>query len=124
MAGLTEIEMSSWRIEAKQYLSEFGLAVMDPCAVDKFTRPIELVTSNKFMIDQSALVLAEFQHREPSIGTICEVVYAREKGKPVIAWGSNPALDHPWMRALITRSLYSLEEALMYIVRNYYPQLS
>lgn len=121
MTGLCYVDMKEWRLKARGKLLDAGFRVVDPTDTDfgESVSSKEIVRSNKYLIDHSDLVLAEFTHKEVSIGTIGEVVYAAMKGKPIIAWGKPQWLEHPWLDEHITCSLWELSEAIEYIVKNY-----
>lgn len=123
MAGLSLDEMLGWRNEAARKLRDAGFAVLNP--VDVFLAekgdksPREIVDSNKYQIRHSDIVLAELSHPELSIGTLGELVYAREMGKVVIAWGGAWYTDHPWVREHVTAIYGALDEALECIINKY-----
>jgi nucleoside 2-deoxyribosyltransferase len=120
MTGLTIEQMTKWRNIAKKCLQANQIQVLDPCQTGNFQEAKEIVASNKFMIDHSELVLAEMDYDEPSIGTICEIVYANTKGIPVMGWGgATEIIDHPWINTMITSGFFELENALKYIIENY-----
>jgi nucleoside 2-deoxyribosyltransferase len=123
MAGLTPEEMSGWRSIAAGLLPESGgFSILNPVDVrlSRATSPREIVDSNKYQIRNSDLVLAELDHGDVSLGTIGEIVFAREVGKPVIAWGTAyDIINHPWVQEHITIHFHRLTDALDYILFNY-----
>lgn len=128
MTGLTYEEMMEWRIHAENFLripdtGESKFRIINPVDTDFGTTPSkrEMVHSNKFQISNSDIVLAELNHEEVSIGTLFEIAYANEKGKPVIVWGKNKKIiDHLWVEESITKAFDTLFDACVYIRRNYY----
>lgn len=123
MSGLTQEEMTAWRIQAANELQKHGFKIMDPTTqsfnFDQFTSR-EVVDSNKFQIRNSDIVLAELNHENVSIGTIGELVFAREIGKPVIVWGTaTGVIEHPWVDEHSTKIFYELSAAIKYIIDNY-----
>ena len=121
MTGLTIQEMTKWRIAATALLSD-DFHTYNPAATPLSNRLTdrEIVDSNKFQIRNSDVVLVELDHEDVSIGTIGEIVFARENGKPVIAWGSaKKVIEHPWVKEHITIHFPGLIEAVDYIKRNY-----
>ena len=123
MAGLSLEEMSEWRKVAKDILIPNGFAVLDPVDVYKVEHnkatSREIVDSNKYQIRHSDIVLAELNHDQLSIGTLGELVFAREMGKVVIAWGGAGFVDHPWVQEHVTVLYGSLRDALKCICNKY-----
>jgi nucleoside 2-deoxyribosyltransferase len=123
MTGLTYQQMTEWRYIAKHHLSAHGIVSLDPA-----TQPLnggtwtprEVVDSNKYQIRHSDVVLAELNYDNVSIGTIGELVYAREHNKPVIAWGKASIIEHPWVQEHTTKIFGTLAEAVDYLVGNYH----
>ncbi len=74
---------------------------------------------NKYYIDKSDLILAEMDFREPSIGTIGEIICAYTKGKPVITWGLAEYNKRPWIKAHVTKHFKTLNDAIDYIIATY-----
>lgn len=121
MAGLTKEEMSEWRNQATSWLWE-GFYVYDPSdtPLSENLTSREIVDSNKFQIRNSDLILVELNHDDVSIGTIGEIVFAREHGKPVVAWGgASKIVEHPWVQDHITIHFPDLLSATRYINKNY-----
>lgn len=121
MAGLTKEEMSAWRMMAHNRLwNEFHVFDPSDTPLSERLTDREIVDSNKFQIRNSDVVLVELDHDRASIGTIGEIVFAREQGKPVIAWGrAYNIINHPWIKEHITIHFEKLEDAVQYINRNY-----
>jgi len=122
MTGLTREEMTEWRDDATYMLRVNDFRVWNPVStlLDGSSTAKEIVDSNKFMLMHSDIILAEMINRkDPSIGTICEIVLAGELGKPVIAFGDSPSLVYPWVDVNVTARLRTLEDAMKYIVVNY-----
>jgi len=124
MTGLTLEEMQGWRREAARVLGGAGFKVMDPTynGLDMTLTPEEIVTINKFMISKSDIILAEFNQEKPSIGTIGEVVWARQAFPlmPIFVWGKNQKLiSYPWIFVHLTARFLELKNALESIVENY-----
>lgn len=125
MTGLTKEEMSEWRKVAALILSNQGFKVLDPMRFAITDHPDmtdrEMVDNNKFMIRHSTVILAELNYDEVSIGTVGEIIFAREKlGLPVVVWGqSGKVTGHPWIREHVTKVFADLYEAIEYIVLHY-----
>jgi len=123
MAGLSKEEMNEWREKAADELVEAGFKILNPVNTDFGTSVTdsEIIHSNDFQISHSDIILAELNYDQISIGTICEIVEARRQGKPVISWGTAYSIiNHPHIRGRITRHFEDLENAVQYIIENYY----
>ena len=123
MSGLSKEEMNGWREAATDKLLEAGYKILNPVETDFGTNvsDSEIIHSNDFQIRHSDIILAELDYEQISIGTICEIVEARRQGKPVIAWGTAYSIiNHPHIRGRITRHCEDLENAVQYIIENYY----
>ena len=123
MTGLPVKSASQWRIKAAQELGrDLDFAVLNPVQTEFTTGGIEreIVGCNKFQIRNSDVILAELDHEDVSIGTVCEIVFAHMLGKPVVVWGmAFNVVCHPWVKQHTTARFNTLEEALKYILRNY-----
>lgn len=125
MAGLTLEEMTAWRIKAREELGKNGFNVLDPTGLDFNDRNIildsEVVHCNKFQIRHSDVLLVQLDHKDVSIGTVGEIVFASELGKPVVIWGSAPVeiIGHPWIMHHSTMRFLRLKDAVDYIIKNY-----
>lgn len=122
MTGLTHEEMSAWREKAADALFKGGFRTLNPVAASLRPHPSnrEIRDSNRYQIDNSDVILAELDHKQISVNTLAEIVYAGVKNKPVIIWGTNYALiDQPWISESMTTMFRTLDEAVDYIVRNY-----
>lgn len=127
ITGLTPAQAAGWRLEARKLLHpEFN--VLDPVPLvfngEHFTaeNPTarEINDSNIYQIKNSDIILAEFEHQQPSIGTIGEIVKARcLYGTPIITWGRSSRHYHPWVKYHTTIHFDDLEEAVRYIKNNY-----
>lgn len=125
MTSLTKEEMSLWRDIAVDYLIHHKFKVLNPVATDLGTEPTarRIVGNNKYQIRNSDVVLAELDHADVSLGTVCEIVFASNIGRPVIAWGkADNIINHPWIQEHIEAHFESLDTALAYIVWNYRKQ--
>lgn len=121
MTGLTRAQMSWWREYAVDLLMGH-FRIHDPAST-KLSESLtnrEIVDSNKFQIMHSNIVLVELDHEDVSIGALGEIVFARENGKPVIAWGkARRVIEHPWVQEHITIHFPRLESAVAYVIQNY-----
>jgi nucleoside 2-deoxyribosyltransferase len=122
ISGLTQAEASKWRVKAIFSLLRVGIKAHNPLEgfdINGQYEPQEIVIRNKYYIDKSDIILAEMDYREPSPGTIGEIVYAAMKGKPVITWGRAEYNESVWIKAHVTKHFETLEDALDYIVAMY-----
>jgi nucleoside 2-deoxyribosyltransferase len=123
MDGLTRAQMGFWRGQAKRILEGCGFDCLDPTALSSCNyKPSdrEIVDNNKFHIRNCTIVLAELDHEEASIGTIGEIIFARELGKPVIAWGTaKRVINNPWVTEHTTIICEDMGDAVDYIITNY-----
>jgi nucleoside 2-deoxyribosyltransferase len=123
MDGLTRVQMAGWRDKAKKVLEACGFDCLDPTDLSSCNyvpNSREIVDNNKFHIRNCAVVLAELDHEEVSIGTIGEIIFARELGKPVIAWGTaKRVINNPWVTEHATIICEDMGDAVDYILSNY-----
>ncbi len=122
ISGLTQAEASKWRVKAIFSLLRVGIKAHNPLEgfdINGQYEPQEIVIRNKYYIDKSDIILAEMDYREPSPGTIGEIVYAAMKGKPVITWGRAEYNERAWIKAHVTKHFETLEEAIDYIIAMY-----
>jgi hypothetical protein len=127
ITGLTHAEAARWRLEARKLLHpEFN--VLDPVTAVFNGEPFneenptarEIIDSNNFQIKNSDIILAEFEHQQPSIGTVGEIVKGHcLYGMPIITWGKSGRHKHPWVKDHTTMHFYKLEDAVRYIKDNY-----
>lgn len=116
MQGLSYEEMTGWRIRAKKLLNQHDLMVFDPTVNDP-PDSRSIVTTNKLKIVNSRVVLAEMNHKNISIGTVGEIVFAAELGIPVVVWGTIPwILNHPWISEHVVAKFRNVDTAVNYII--------
>lgn len=121
MSGLTREEMIGWRLVAENLLNEQGFSVLSPVNTELGSDPMarEITGSNKYQIQHSDIVLAEFDRLDVSKGTVGEVVFAWMIGKPVITWGMANHAEHSWIKDHSVRHFINLTDAVEYIALNY-----
>lgn len=122
ITGLTNEEANMWREKAKTLFKLHGIKAHNP--LDGFDvsgdyEPQEIVMHNKFYLYKSDIILAEMEHKEPSIGTIGEIITANMKDKPIFTWGTAAYNNNPWIKAYITKHFETLEDAIDYIIAIY-----
>ena len=89
ITGLSSKQANEWRETARILLELHGIKAHNPLDgfdIDDEYEPQEIVMRNKFYLLKSDIVLAEMQHKEPSIGTIGEVITANIHNKPIFTW--------------------------------------
>lgn len=95
--GCSDAEAHEWRAAASRIL---GGRVLDPMARDyrgsEDTNVRDIVEGDKADIDACAAVLAYCPR--PSVGTSMEVLYAYERGIPVVVVVPEGASVSPWLR--------------------------
>jgi len=121
MTGLSLEEMSKWRREATDMLTFSGFRVLSPVNTILDPNPREIQHSNMFQLKNSHVMLAELDHPEPSLSSVSEITAAGIFGKPVITWGSRVAYKNAfWVLEYTTRHFLLMEDAVQYIIENYY----
>lgn len=117
-------EAKKWREEAKKQLGD-QFHILDPMRRDFKDNEVdsanEIVEFDLQDIRDADIVLVNYN--KASIGTAMEVFYAsHDMGKFVVAFSPFAFPDcNPWMVKFTTKILPSLEEALVYIKRNFPP---
>ena len=121
MGGLTQKEMTEWREMATRIFKFSDIKVLDPCKTSlENLGDAVIVASNKWMIDNCDVVLAEFDHDNISLGTFGECIYAMGKGKPVVMWGGNGSIiSHPWATQHRVCHEREMETAIEFILNNF-----
>lgn len=117
----------NWRKQATEVLKQAGYEVLDPTAskdlfdpeanTNRYT-PKYIVETDKAMIDQADILLAEISKSNiPYIGTSMEILYAWERGKRVIVWGGSKSYWIRYHASLIFDDLESVLAVLEKIAR-------
>ena len=122
ITGLSSKQANEWRETARILLELHGIKAHNPLDgfdIDDEYEPQEIVMRNKFYLLKSDIVIAEMQHKEPSIGTIGEVITANIHNKPIFTWGTAVYNDNPRIKAHITKHFETLEDAVDYIITMY-----
>ena len=119
--GCTDEECKEWREEARQIL-EPTHAVIDPMDFDcrGLEREMvgEIIKHDLDRLDEADIVLVNANR--PSWGTAMELVYARQGGKPVIAYVGFGSSDvSPWLQGHSAKVCHTLVEACFEIVNLY-----
>lgn len=84
-----------WRANAIQMLEAYGFKAIDPLVVEAATiTPSAVVELDYAWISKSSGIIARVD--TPSWGTAMELVYAYNKGIPVVAWGDVSHVS-PWL---------------------------
>ena len=119
--GCTDEECKAWRAEARRLLEPIH-AVIDPmdfdCRGQESEMAGEIVKHDLERLDEADLVLVNAER--PSWGTAMELVYARQGGKPAIAFaGFSIGEASPWLRGHTSKVFLTLTEACSEIVNFY-----
>lgn len=98
--GCTDQECKGWRAEAR-HLLEPTHAVIDPMDFDcrglEGDMAADIIKHDLDRLDEADLVLVNAER--PSWGTAMELVYARQAGKPAIAFvGPQKGFVSPWLQ--------------------------
>lgn len=108
--GCTDAEANDWRSAVKKLHGD----VLDPMARDyrgKETEAVNaIVEGDKADIDACDGVLVWFER--PSVGTSMEVLYAWERGKPVVVVNRSGKPASPWLTYHARAVCSSASEAL------------
>lgn len=119
--GCTDEECKAWRAEARRLL-EPTHTVIDPMDFDcrglEDRMAAEIVKHDLERLDEADLVLVNATR--PSWGTAMELVYARQGGKPAVAFAGFPVDGaSPWLAGHTSRIFGTLTEACSHIVNFY-----
>jgi nucleoside 2-deoxyribosyltransferase len=116
IAGCTDEQCNGWRNTVTAMLGEEN--VLNPMRRDyrgfDVAPPAEIVEQDKADIDASTCVLVYYE--QPSVGTSMEVLYAWERGKPVVIVTEQQYLS-PWLVYHAAHIVRSLGEAV-WLIRN------
>jgi nucleoside 2-deoxyribosyltransferase len=117
----TDEECKAWRAEARRMLEPIH-AVIDPMDFDcrglEDHMACDIVKHDLMQLDEADIVLVNAQR--PSWGTAMELVYARQGGKPAIAFVGLPRSSvSPWLRGHLSKVCGTLEQACFEIVNFY-----
>lgn len=109
--GCTDAECKDWREFAKDLWMG---RCLDPMRRDYRGREAEcvreIVELDKIDVAASDVILVNYD--KPSVGTSMEVLYAWERGKPVIVVAALEANLSPWLRYHSHAIMHSFEEAV------------
>lgn len=116
--GCTDEECKGWRAEARRLLEPIH-AVIDPMDFDcrglEGGMAADIIKHDLDRLDEADLILVNAER--PSWGTAMELVYARQGGKPAIAFGGFSIGDaSPWLRGHTSKVFGTLTEACSEIV--------
>ena len=119
--GCTDEECKAWRLDARRMLEPIH-AVIDPMDFDCRGREGdmagEIVKHDLERLDEADLVLVNAER--PSWGTAMELVYARQGGKPAIAFVGLPRSSvSPWLRGHLAKVCGTLPQACFHIINFY-----
>jgi len=107
--GCTDAEANDWRTAVKQRFSQ----AVDPMRRDYRGKQLsnyrEIVDLDKRDIRGSDALLVKYD--KPSVGTSMEVMYAWERGIPVVVWCDPGVVLSPWLLYHSTAVVYTLDGA-------------
>ena len=119
--GCADEECKKWRLFARQMLEPIH-AVIDPMDFDCRGREgdmaADIIKHDLERLDEADLVLVNAER--PSWGTAMELVYARQGGKPAIAFVGLPrSCVSPWLRGHLAKVCGTLPQACFHIINFY-----
>ena len=100
-----------WREMSFDILTSRGFKVFNPMVSEEYGNVHYdeqfkelIVPRDKLMIDRSDVIIVNYLHKELSIGTCMEIMYAHSKGKKVIWFAEDQELgirleENPWVIA-------------------------
>jgi nucleoside 2-deoxyribosyltransferase len=110
----TDAEASDWRKDVELKLGP-AFICLDPMARDYRGREAEcvkeIVEGDKADIDAADVLLVN--HVKPSVGTSMEILYAFERGKPVVIVAALPA--SPWLHYHARALVPTIDEAVAFV---------
>lgn len=123
------IECIGWRVEMSDRLSPFGIATIDPTQTilplpdstpnrQDFAVPAKAIVERDLMdINRSDLMVVCFpaKTKKFSIGSIMEMVYAKQAGIPVLMVDltkDKRYRNHPWTQAHYTMAYDDIEQVI------------
>lgn len=118
--GLTDSEANNWRDEITLGLGNAEFEILNPMRRDyrgresSYESAHEIITLDKLDIDNSDFLIVNYE--KPSVGTSMEVLYAWERGKPIIIISQVEFNDiPPWMMYHSTKIVYNQVDAIKWI---------
>lgn len=119
--GCTDDECKGWRAEARRLL-EPAHTVIDPMDFDCRGMEAEMagdvIKYDLERLEEADIVLVNAER--PSWGTAMELVYARQGGKPAIAFVDfSLGFASPWLRGHVVRVFGTLTEACSDLVTSW-----
>lgn len=109
--GCTDEECKDWRAA---FTALWGGTVLDPMRRDYRGKEDaawrEIVELDKIDVSNADVIVVSYD--KPSVGTSMEVLYAWERGKPVIIVAAKDARISPWLRYHSHRIVHSYVDAV------------
>lgn len=111
--GCSDPVATNWRIYCAEIFAGAGILTADPMSRDyrgienQFVK--EIVELDKKDIDNCDALIVSYQH--PSVGTSMEILYAWERGKPVIVFTDAEVIS-PWLSYHSTKIVNSIDRAI------------
>ena len=119
----TDDEANTWRDQVIEWRRSFGrgnwLKLLNPMARDyrgkEAESVAEIVVLDKRDIDASNILLVRWT--KPSVGTSMEILYAWERGIPVILWLDSRSNVSPWLLYHCTTMVLGFDDAMEAVER-------
>lgn len=117
--GRSDEDCKDWRDYSSRCLSKAGIESFDPMVRDYRGRELEagiaakIVEQDKKDIDEATHLLVYYD--KPSVGTSMEVLYANERGKPVVLVDRSERPLSPWLAYHASVVFKSLDDAIAHM---------
>ena len=128
MSGISFKEQSKWRsniMDEIRYNREYTKSptFFNPVMYYNFNEKLhksekEIMEFDLYNLRNSDLVIVNFNN-PASIGTAMELMLAKERNIPVIAFGINDQDVHPWLLECCTRICDDIRETVNHVVEFY-----
>jgi nucleoside 2-deoxyribosyltransferase len=120
MTGMKHEDVARERARIKSLFDKNMFEIVDPLDGFNIDEPYlytdrAVVSSNKYRIDRCDIVLAMLDSQRVSIGTVSEILYAKNKGKFVIGVAPAGWAKHPWITEHIDVSVKTVDDAIEHI---------
>ena len=129
MSGLSFEEQTKWRRQFKDaikfgdYNYEKKVSFFDPTQYYNFEEKVhkserEIIEFDLYNLRNSNLIVVNFNNPN-SLGTMAELILAKEYRIPVIGWNSSNKELHPWLEGCVTRMCSNIREVVSHVVEFY-----
>jgi len=122
--GRTHNEIFKWREYAKWYLQSAKIDVMFPPGLEwqgnEYVMSRKIVNTDLDSIDECQILLANFRHDIPMVGTSSEIFYCWENGyKAFVVIDPNFEKPSAWLIECSDIVFNSMDDALWYLTQVY-----